>query len=57
MLLDVRNRVRRELAAGKSREEVIAIRPTAAHDARWGGGFIKPDAFVDIVCRSLARGQ
>jgi cyclase len=38
-----------EINAGKSRDEVIAAKPTAALDEQWGGGFLNPDVFVGIV--------
>jgi hypothetical protein len=38
---------------GKSRDEIVAARPTAEFDEAWGGGFIKPDAWVGLVYSSL----
>jgi glyoxylase-like metal-dependent hydrolase (beta-lactamase superfamily II) len=55
MLVGVREQVAAGIAAGKNLKQVIAARPTAAFDARWGGGFIKPENFAEIVYRSLAR--
>lgn len=54
MLADVRDAVRREVAAGKSRDEVIAGRPTAAFDEVWDNGFIDGDRFAGIVYSDLA---
>ena len=45
----MRDRVAALKAAGKSREEVIAAQPTADQDAKWGGGFMKPDVFAGIL--------
>jgi glyoxylase-like metal-dependent hydrolase (beta-lactamase superfamily II) len=53
MLKTVRDRVAALKAAGKSRDEVIAAKPSAEHDAKWGGGFIKPDVFAGILYDSL----
>jgi glyoxylase-like metal-dependent hydrolase (beta-lactamase superfamily II) len=53
MLATVRDRIKPMVAAGKSVEEVRAIRPTAEFDAKWGGGFNKPDPWVGIVYASL----
>jgi hypothetical protein len=53
MLVSVRDRVQALQAAGKTLEEVVAARPTAAHDARWGRGPVKPDEFVAMVYRSV----
>jgi glyoxylase-like metal-dependent hydrolase (beta-lactamase superfamily II) len=49
MLKALRDRVAALKAAGKSREAVIAARPTADQDAKWGGGFMKPDVFAGIL--------
>ncbi len=49
MLKAVRDRVVALKAAGKSRDEVIAAKPTADQDAKWGGGFMKPDVFAGIL--------
>ena len=49
MLKVVRDRVVALKAAGKSRDEVIAAKPTADQDAKWGGGFMKPDVFAGIL--------
>ena len=53
MLEDVHGRIAALIAEGKSRDEVIAARPTAAHDAQWGGGFMQPDNWVGILYDSL----
>jgi glyoxylase-like metal-dependent hydrolase (beta-lactamase superfamily II) len=55
MLVKVRDRVRPKIAAGKSRDEVIAARPTADLDATWGGGFLKADVWVGIVYDSMTK--
>ncbi len=35
--------------AGKSIEEIVAAKPTAELDDKWGDGFLKPDIWVRIV--------
>lgn len=40
-------------AEGKSLEEVVAARPTAAYDERLGGGFISPERLVGFIYESL----
>lgn len=55
MLVTIRNRVQRQVAAGASLRDVIAARPTAEFDATWGDGFVKPDQFVEILYKSLSR--
>ncbi len=54
MLVEVERGVGRAIRQGKSLEETIASRPTRALDARWGGGFLKPEAFVTLVYESLS---
>jgi glyoxylase-like metal-dependent hydrolase (beta-lactamase superfamily II) len=53
MLATVRDRVKPMVAAGKSIDEVRAAKPTADFDAKWGGGYYKPDAWVAVVYGSL----
>jgi glyoxylase-like metal-dependent hydrolase (beta-lactamase superfamily II) len=49
MLVTIRDRVRKQKAAGKKLEEVTAAKPTAEFDAAWGKGLLTPDQFVGIV--------
>jgi glyoxylase-like metal-dependent hydrolase (beta-lactamase superfamily II) len=53
MLAAVRDRVRDLIAQGRSEDEAVEARPTAAFDAKWGGGFMKPDVFTRSVYSSL----
>lgn len=55
MLAACRAAVAAQVAAGKSREETIAAKPTAAYDEVWGGGFIKPEVFAGILYDSLTK--
>jgi len=41
--------------AGKSRDEVIAAKPTASLDGEWGGGFLQPDVWVGIVYDGMKK--
>jgi len=43
------------IAAGKSVEDVLAAKPTAALDAKWGGGFLNPERFVRIMYTALKK--
>jgi cyclase len=49
----VRDRVRKEMSAGKSLADIQASGPSKEFDAKWGNGFIKPDQFVALVYTSL----
>jgi glyoxylase-like metal-dependent hydrolase (beta-lactamase superfamily II) len=53
MLASVRNRIAREVEAGKTLDEVVASKTTQEFDAAWGQGFLKPDKFVEIIYKDL----
>ena len=53
MLVAVRKNVARLKKQGKSLDEVIAAKPTAAYDAKWGGFVIDPAFFTRLVYASL----
>jgi glyoxylase-like metal-dependent hydrolase (beta-lactamase superfamily II) len=53
MLVDVRDRVRKLKAEGRTLGETVAARPTADLDPTWGQGVLTPDDFVAIVYRTL----
>jgi cyclase len=53
MLVTVRDRISREIRAGKTLDAVIASQPTRDLDAVWGKGFMKPEQFVTIVYESV----
>lgn len=53
MLATVRDRVRAMKKDGKSLADIQAAQPTKEFDAKWGGGFLKPDQFVAIVHATL----
>jgi glyoxylase-like metal-dependent hydrolase (beta-lactamase superfamily II) len=55
MLATVAARVREGVNAGKSMEDVIASRPTAEFDARFGKGFLPANRFVEMVYRNIKR--
>lgn len=53
MLDTICDRIAVAIAEGKSVDEVVAIKPTADFDAKWGNGFLAPDQFVGILYRGL----
>ncbi|HEX7242813.1 MAG TPA: hypothetical protein VF263_21170, partial [Longimicrobiaceae bacterium] len=55
VLVTVRDRVRALAREGKTLEQVLAARPSAEFDARWGQGFMKPESFVRVVYQSVTR--
>jgi len=55
VLASVRDRVAALIKQGKTKEQVIAAKPTAEWDASWGTGFMKPDVFLGIVYESMKK--
>ena len=53
MLAEVRDRVAKLKAEGKTAEQIVAAKPTADLDEKWGGGFMKPDNWVGLVVESM----
>jgi glyoxylase-like metal-dependent hydrolase (beta-lactamase superfamily II) len=53
MLAQVRDRVAKLKAEGKTGPEIVAAKPTADLDEKWGGGFMKPDVWVGLVYESM----
>lgn len=54
MVTAVRDRVRVLKREGRSVDEVIAARPTATYDAKWGRGVVSAEAFVRDLYRDSA---
>jgi len=55
MLVAIRDRVAQEIASGKTRDEAIAAKPTAAFDEVWGRGSRSGDQFTGAVYDSLVE--
>ena len=53
MMVAVRDAVTNLVGVGKSREETIAAKPTAALDAVWDGGVLDPDTYVGHIYDSV----
>ena len=53
MLVAIRKNVSDLKKQGKSLEEVIAAKPTADFDAKWGGSVIGPPLFTSLVYRGV----
>jgi glyoxylase-like metal-dependent hydrolase (beta-lactamase superfamily II) len=49
MLATVHERMTKLIKEGKSIDEIVAAKPTADYDAKWGVGFLKPSQWVQIV--------
>lgn len=53
MLMTTRDRVATLKKQGRSVEEVIVLKPTAAYDAKWAGSFIDGKFFTRLVYRGV----
>jgi glyoxylase-like metal-dependent hydrolase (beta-lactamase superfamily II) len=49
MLVTIRERVAVLKKGGKSLDEIIAVKPTAAYDSKWAGSFVNGDVFTKLV--------
>lgn len=55
VIATARDRVKKLIAEGKSLEQAVAAKPLAEFDAKWGGGFIKPDVFLRLLYASYGK--
>jgi len=53
MLADIVGKVQAGIRAGQGIDAILASKPSAAYDAKWGGAFINPERFVRVVHASL----
>lgn len=53
MLVDVRAKVAALKAKGRTLEQTIAAKPTAAYDAKWGKSIVNPALFTALVYRGV----
>lgn len=49
LLVGARDKVAALKKQGRSLDEIVAAKPTAATDAKWGGGFMSPAMFIGLV--------
>jgi glyoxylase-like metal-dependent hydrolase (beta-lactamase superfamily II) len=54
VLVTIRDRVAALKKQGKSLDEIVATKPAAAYEAKWGGSFINGDFFTKLVYKGLA---
>jgi cyclase len=55
MLVQVRQRIKVLIAAGKTIDEAVAAAPTKDFDAKWGAGYVPADVFTKMVFSSLIK--
>ncbi len=53
MLATVHTRIRSLKNKGKTLDEIVAAKPTADFDEKWGKGLLAPDKWVEVVYSSL----
>jgi hypothetical protein len=53
VLTCIRDRVAALKKEGKSLNEIVAAKPTAAYDAKWGTGFVNGDFFTKLIYKGL----
>ena len=53
MAIAVRDKVSALKKEGKSREEIVAAKPTADYDAKWGRFVVDGDFFTRLVCKGV----
>ncbi len=54
MLTGVQTTISGLIESGKSKEEIIAAKPTSEYDEQWGGGFLPPDKWVGVIYEAIA---
>ena len=55
MLVTVRDRMQALVKEGKTREEVIAAKPTKDLDEKWGHGGMEPEVFTGVVYDGMTK--
>src|SRR5262249_20974754 len=53
LLVGARDKVESLKKQGKSLEEIVASKPTAATDEKWGGGFMNPAKFIWLIYQGV----
>jgi len=53
LLAGAREKIAALKKQGKSLDEIVAAKPTAATDEKWGGGFMSPKQFIGLVFQGV----
>jgi hypothetical protein len=56
VLATIRERIAALKGEGKSLGEIVAAKPTAAYDAKWGTGFVNGEFFTKLVYKGVGKG-
>lgn len=55
MLIRARDGIMPLIADGKSVEDIVAAKPLADLDGKWGGGFLNPERFLRVMHAALTK--
>jgi hypothetical protein len=55
ILIKARDSISPLIANGKSVEDIVAAKTTAALDGDWGGGFLNPERFLRVMHAALTK--
>jgi len=55
MLVGTIGKIKALVKQGKTLEEIVAAKPTADFDERWGKGFIPPARYIEMVMKGLRK--
>ena len=54
-LATIRDRVAALKREGKSLNEIVAAKPIAAYDAKWGKGFVNGEFFTKLIYKGVGK--
>ena len=57
MLATVAARIRKLIADGKKVDEIVAAKPTADLDGKWGQGYVKGDKFAEMIAVNILKNR
>jgi glyoxylase-like metal-dependent hydrolase (beta-lactamase superfamily II) len=57
MLATVAARIRKLVAEGRKVDEIVAAKPTADLDEKWGKGFVKGDKFAEMIALNILKNR
>jgi hypothetical protein len=55
VLAAIRDRVAALKGEGKPLDEIVAAKPTAAYEAKWGKGFVNGEFFTKLVYKGVGK--
>jgi hypothetical protein len=57
MLADIRARMKKLVAEGRTADQMVAAKVTAQYDEKWGNGFIKTEQFIRMLAGGALAGK